>query len=72
MWRTLNADVTYTYFNMQDPVVGGYEREKVALRRAMGLAINIDQEIRLFWRGRRAGAVRADATHDGLRPRLRQ
>src|SRR4029453_13121543 len=23
LWRTLNADVTYTYFNMQDPVVGG-------------------------------------------------
>ena len=51
MRRTLNADVTYTYFNMQDPVVGGYEPEKVALRRAIGLAINIDQEIRLFWRG---------------------
>jgi ABC-type transport system substrate-binding protein len=51
MWRTLNADVTYTYFNMQDPVVGGYEPEKVALRRAIGLAINVDQEIRLFWRG---------------------
>jgi ABC-type transport system substrate-binding protein len=51
LWRTLNADVTYTYFNMQDPVVGGYEPPKVALRRAIGLAIDVDQEIRLFWRG---------------------
>ncbi|HQR77049.1 MAG TPA: ABC transporter substrate-binding protein [Burkholderiaceae bacterium] len=51
LWRTLNADVTFTYFNMQDPVVGGYEPAKVALRRAIGLAINVDQEIRLFWRG---------------------
>jgi ABC-type transport system substrate-binding protein len=51
LWRTLNADVTFTYFNMQDPLVGGYEPSKVALRRAIGLAINVDQEIRLFWRG---------------------
>ena len=51
LWRTLNADVTLTYFNMADPVVGGYEPAKVALRRAIGLAINVDQEIRLFWRG---------------------
>ena len=51
MFRTLNADVTLTYFNMEDPVVGGYEPAKVALRRAIGHAIDIDQEIRLFWRG---------------------
>jgi ABC-type transport system substrate-binding protein len=51
MFRTLNADVTLTYFNMEDPVVGGYEPAKVALRRAIGLAIDIDREIRLFWRG---------------------
>ena len=51
MWRTLNADVTLTYFNMTDPVVGGYEPAKVALRRAIGHAINVEQEIRLYWRG---------------------
>jgi ABC-type transport system substrate-binding protein len=51
LWRTLNADVTFTYFNMEDPVVGGHEPAKVALRRAISLAINVDQEIRLFWRG---------------------
>ena len=39
------------YFNMDDPVVGGYTPEKVALRRAIGLAIDVGQEIRLFWRG---------------------
>jgi hypothetical protein len=32
-------------------VVGGYTPDKVALRRAIGLAIDVDQEIRLFWRG---------------------
>jgi ABC-type transport system substrate-binding protein len=63
MWRTLNADVTFTYFNMQDPVVGGYEPEKVALRRAIGLAMNIDQEIRLFWRGQAVPAQSALMPH---------
>lgn len=51
LWRTLNPDVFYIYFNMQHPVVGGHEESKVALRRAIGLAINVDQEIRLYWRG---------------------
>ncbi|MDQ3447093.1 MAG: ABC transporter substrate-binding protein [Pseudomonadota bacterium] len=51
LYRTLASDVTYTYFNMEDATVGGYSPEKVALRRAIGLAIDIDQEIRLFWRG---------------------
>ena len=27
----------YTYFNMEDPVVGGYTPDKIALRRAIGL-----------------------------------
>ena len=52
MYRTLASDVgLLTYFNMEDPVVGGYSPDKIALRRAIGLAIDIDQEIRLFWRG---------------------
>ena len=51
MYRTLASDVTLTYFNMEDAVVGGYAPEKVALRRAISLAVDIDQEIRLFWRG---------------------
>jgi ABC-type transport system substrate-binding protein len=49
--RTLAADTTVTVFNVDDPVIGGYTPERVALRRALNLAIDIDQEIRLFWRG---------------------
>jgi ABC-type transport system substrate-binding protein len=59
MYRILASDVTLTYFNMEDPVVGGYAPEKVALRRAISQAINIDQEIRLFWRGQ---AIPAQST----------
>jgi ABC-type transport system substrate-binding protein len=32
------AWITYTTFNMNDPVVGGYTPEKIALRRAIGMA----------------------------------
>jgi ABC-type transport system substrate-binding protein len=45
------ADVTFMYWNMQDPVVGGYTPEKVALRRAMALAYNAQDEVKLPRRG---------------------
>lgn len=62
LYRTLASDVNLTYFNMEDPIVGGYTPDKVALRRAIGLAIDIDQEIRIFWRGQAVPA------HSGLAP----
>ena len=49
--RFLNCDVALTYFNMEDPVVGGYTPAKVALRRAVQLAYDIDYEIRIIRRG---------------------
>ena len=51
MERVALSDVTMYYFNMDDPVVGGYTPAKVALRRAFGLALNSDEEIRLSRRG---------------------
>ena len=51
MSRVLGADITYTVFNMKDPVIGGYTPERVALRRAISLATNVDEEIRLPRRG---------------------
>jgi ABC-type transport system substrate-binding protein len=59
LYRALASDVTLIYFNMEDPVVGGYTPEKVALRRAISLAIDVDQEIRLYWRGQ---AIPAQST----------
>jgi len=47
----VNSDATLAYFNMEDPVVGGYTPDKVALRRAICLAIDIDREIRLVRKG---------------------
>jgi ABC-type transport system substrate-binding protein len=47
MLRYARSDVSLSYFNMEDPVVGGYTPERVALRRAIGLATDVDKEIRL-------------------------
>ncbi|MDM4767160.1 ABC transporter substrate-binding protein [Pelomonas sp. SE-A7] len=49
--RTLAADTVFTFFNLQDPVVGGYAPEKVALRRAISLSWDVEREIRLQRRG---------------------
>ncbi len=49
--QTVNPDIAITYFNMEDPVVGGYTPDKVALRRAIGLAMDVDREIRIIRRG---------------------
>jgi ABC-type transport system substrate-binding protein len=48
---TLVSDVTFTYFNMDDPVVGGLAPHQVALRRAFSLATDVEREIRLVRRG---------------------
>jgi ABC-type transport system substrate-binding protein len=40
--------ITYTWFNMEDPVVGGYANEKIALRRAIGMGYSVDEEIRVI------------------------
>lgn len=59
MVRTPGSDIAFTYFNMQDPLVGGYTPEKVALRRAIALAYDTQTEIRLV---RRNQAVPAEST----------
>ena len=48
---TLQSDVTFYYFNMEDAVVGGMLPHQVALRRAFGLGIDTEREIRLIRRG---------------------
>lgn len=41
----------YTYFNLDDPVVGGFSKERVGLRRAIALAFNVDELIRVAYAG---------------------
>ena len=49
--RVLMSDVTMTYFNMEDPVIGGLQPERVALRRAINLGVDLEREIRTVRRG---------------------
>jgi ABC-type transport system substrate-binding protein len=49
--RISNPDFTLFYFNMEDPVVGGMDEAKVALRRAISLASDTRREIDLLRRG---------------------
>jgi ABC-type transport system substrate-binding protein len=51
MQRNLLGDVTFTYFGMENPVVGGYTPEKIALRRAIAMGQNSAEEVRLPRRG---------------------
>ena len=46
-YATLGADRFFYYFNMADPVVGGYATAQVALRRAISLATDVQREIHL-------------------------
>jgi ABC-type transport system substrate-binding protein len=41
----------YMWMNMQDPVLGGYGKDKVALRRAISMAYNSSEDIGLLKKG---------------------
>ena len=49
--RDVQPSITFAFFNMEDPVVGGYTPEKIALRRAIGMAYNTEEEIRIIRQG---------------------
>ena len=51
LYRNLAPDRVMVYFNMEDPLVGGYSAEKVALRRAVSLGMDMQREIGLIRRG---------------------
>jgi len=53
-------DLTYSFFNMDDPVVGGYTPDKVALRRAISLSYKVKDEIAILRKGQ---AIPADAPY---------
>jgi ABC-type transport system substrate-binding protein len=61
--RTVDPEITYTYFNMQEKIgdqpnpVGGYSLEKIALRRAIAMAYKTGDRIRILRKGQ---AVRAE------------
>ncbi len=73
MDRSTELDLAFVYFGMENPVVGGYAPEKVALRRAIALGYDIEASVLQVYRGqaRRAqttvppGAIGADPKFSG-------
>ena len=71
-YRSLTPSTTLTAFNMENPLVGGYTADKVALRRAMALGNNVDREIRLARHGQAIPAQSiVSPMLEGYRPELR-
>jgi ABC-type transport system substrate-binding protein len=70
--RTLRADAAVMYFNMEDSVVGGYTPDKIALRRAISLAYDIEREVRTIRRGQAVVAYSPVVPHtSGYDPAFR-
>jgi oligopeptide transport system substrate-binding protein len=49
--RIIEPELSQYYFNMQNPLLGGLSKEKIALRRAIAMAHNVQQEIAIVWNG---------------------
>ena len=59
LYRFVAPESRFTFFNFKDPVVGGYTKDKIALRRALAMAYNYDDEIKQVWFGQ---AVKSQST----------
>jgi oligopeptide transport system substrate-binding protein len=74
--RMLEPALNFTYFNLDDPVVGGYAPERIALRRAMILGYDTDTEIRVLRNGQAAPASQISPPwtegYDAKRPPLQK
>ena len=45
--RFVDPEISYHYWNLMDPVVGGLTNDKIALRRAMAMSYPVEEEIRV-------------------------
>ena len=69
--RGVQPAITYIYFNMEDPVVGGYTPDKVALRRAVSMGYNTPEEIKVIRQGQAMPANQVvPPTVSGHNPKL--
>ncbi|MEO7500883.1 MAG: ABC transporter substrate-binding protein, partial [Casimicrobiaceae bacterium] len=64
LYRDVQPAISYLYFNMEDAVVGGYTPERIALRRAVAMAYNIEDDIRVLRQGQ--GAVATQLVPPGM------
>ena len=57
LFRAIDPDIIYAFFNFRDPLVGGFSKEKIALRRAIIMAYDYDEEIRVIRKGQAVRAI---------------
>ena len=55
-WRVTQPALAYMYFNMEDPVVGGYTPDRIALRRAIVMGFNVRELIDVWYQGQAIAA----------------
>lgn len=48
---SMDPEITYTYLNFRDPQVGGNSKEKIALRRAIYMSYDTEEEVKVIRRG---------------------
>jgi len=51
LYQTTDLDVTYNAFNFRDPILGGFGKDKLALRRALIMAYDEPSEIEVVRKG---------------------
>jgi len=51
LYRVPDPSITYTAFDVRDPVIGGFSTERIALRRAMVMSYDVNEEIRVVRKG---------------------
>jgi len=57
LYKTIDPDLVYVMLNTRDPVIGGFSKEKIALRRAIVMGYNVDEDISIIRKGQ---AVKAN------------
>ena len=55
--RFVDPEIRYIYWNMLDPRVGGLAKEQIALRRALAMSYDVDEEIRVVRNGQAVEAA---------------
>lgn len=55
--RIVDPEISYTYWNMEDPVWGGLSKEKIALRRAVAMSYNAAEDVKVIRNGQAVEAT---------------
>ena len=55
--RIVDPEINFIYWNMQDPAIGGFGKDKIALRRALAMSYDVDEDIRIIRNGQAVEAT---------------